>query len=108
MKEISRFDVWLIELDPARGSEIRKTGPCCVISPDEMNRSISTVIIAPMTTKGRSYPSRVPCHFQGKQGRIILDQLRTVDTHRLKRRLGVITEPEQEEVLRVLLEMFAR
>jgi len=75
----SRFDVILISLDPTRGSEIRKTRPCLVISPDEMNDHIRTVIVAPMTTKGKPYPTRVPCTFQGKRGQIVLDQIRTVD-----------------------------
>ncbi|HOG94565.1 MAG TPA: type II toxin-antitoxin system PemK/MazF family toxin, partial [Opitutaceae bacterium] len=84
---VQRFDVWLVTLDPTVGSEIRKTRPALVVSPDEMNAHISTVIIAPMTTKGRNYPTRVPCTFQGKTGEIVLDQLRTVDKTRLVKRL---------------------
>lgn len=79
----NRFDVFLISLDPTRGSEIRKTHPCVIISPDEMNDHITTVIVAPMTTKGRPYPSRVPCTFQRKRGQVVLDQIRTVDKTRL-------------------------
>ena len=104
---VRRFDVFFANLDPALGSEIRKTRPCLVISPDEMNRHIRTVIVAPMTTRGRDYPSRVPCKFQGRSGQIVLDQIRTVDTARAVRRLGKIGKREQEAVLQVLAEMFA-
>jgi len=104
----SRFDVYLISLDPTCGSEIRKTRPCLVISPDEMNDHIRTVIVAPMTTKGRLYPTRVPCTFQGKRGQIVLDQIRTVDTSRLVRRLGTISKATQTKVLDTLQEVFAR
>ena len=102
-----RFDVFLVSLDPTIGSEIRKTRPCLVVSPDEMNGHIATVIVAPMTTRGRSYPTRVPCHFQDKDGQIVLDQLRTVDKVRLARQLGRVTGPTQKAVLAVLAEMFA-
>ena len=102
----NRFDVYLINLDPTQGSEIKKTRPCLVISPDEMNRFISTVIVAPMTTKGRDYPTRVTCEFQGKQGQIVLDQIRTVDKSRLIRKLGKIDKNSQMEVLAILTEMF--
>ena len=104
----SRFDVFLISLDPTRGSEIRKTRPCLIISPDEMNDHISTVIVAPMTTKGRPYPTRVPCTFQGKRGQIVLDQIRTVDKTRLVKRLGSISAAAQDKVLDALQELFAR
>ncbi|MDX2437614.1 MAG: type II toxin-antitoxin system PemK/MazF family toxin [Acidobacteriota bacterium] len=104
----SRFDVFLISLDPTRGSEIRKTRPCLIISPDEMNDHISTVIVAPMTTKGRPYPTRVSCTFQGKRGQIVLDQIRTVDKTRLVRRLGTISDAAQTKVLDALQELFAR
>jgi mRNA interferase MazF len=104
---VKRFDVYLINLDPTVGSEIKKTRPCLVISPDEMNRYIATVIVAPMTTKGRPYPTRVPCRFQGKDGQVVLDQIRTVDKSRLVRKLGRITKPTQANVLSVLAEMFA-
>lgn len=103
----TRFDIYLANLDPVVGSEIRKTRPCLVISPDEMNAHIATVIVAPMTTRGRPYPIRVPCRFQGKSGHIVLDQIRTVDTTRLVRRLGELDKPTQAAVLRVLSEMFA-
>ena len=104
----SRFDVFLISLDPTRGSEIRKTRPCLIISPDEMNEHIRTVIVAPMTTKGRPYPTRVPCTFQGKRGQVVLDQIRTVDKTRLVKRLGSISDAAQDKVLDVLQELFAR
>ena len=104
---IERFGVYLVALDPTIGSEIQKTRPCLVISPDEMNRTIATVILAPMTTRGRLYPSRVACHFEGKDGQIILDQLRAVDKRRLYKRLGHIDIPTQQEVLRVLAALFA-
>ena len=104
----NRFDVFLISLDPTRGSEIRKTRPCLIISPDEMNDHIRTVIVAPMTTKGRPYPSRVSCTFQGKRGQVVLDQIRTVDKKRLVRRLGTISSGVQSKVLDALQEMFAR
>jgi len=105
---VNRFDVFLISLDPTRGSEIRKTRPCLVISPNEMNDHIRTVIVAPMTTKGRPYPSRVSCTFQGKRGQVVLDQIRTVDKTRLARRLGAISAGVQHKVLDGLQEMFAR
>lgn len=104
---VRRFEVHLVNLDPTVGSEIQKTRPCLIISPDEMNHSIRTVIVAPMTTKGRSYPTRVDCTFEGKTGQVVLDQIRTVDKTRLVRRLGRISEDIQEEVLGVLGEMFA-
>ena len=102
-----RFDVFLVALDPTIGSEIKKTRPCVIVSPDEMNAHISTVIVAPMTTKGRPYPTRVPCRFRGKAGQIVLDQLRTVDKARLLKALGRISGPAQEQVLSALAEMFA-
>ncbi|HEX6288264.1 MAG TPA: type II toxin-antitoxin system PemK/MazF family toxin [Herpetosiphonaceae bacterium] len=104
---VKRFDVYLVNLDPTIGSEIKKTRPCLIISPDEMNRYIATVIVAPMTTKGQAYPSRVECHFQGKEGQIVLDQIRTVDKARLVRRIGRIDEQSQTHVLAVLAELFA-
>src|SRR5271166_2235419 len=102
-----RFDVFLITLDPTVGSEIRKTRPCLVVSPDEINHNLRTVIVAPMTTKGRTYPSRVPCRFQGKSGQVVLDQLRTVDRVRLVRKLGRLGGHTAVAVLDVLREMFA-
>jgi mRNA interferase MazF len=104
---VKRFDVFLVNLDPTIGSEIQKTRPCVVISPDEMNRHIATVIVAPMTTKGQPYPTRIACQFQGKDGQIVLDQIRTVDKSRLVRRLGQISTSEQKAVLDTLAELFA-
>ncbi|VXD24091.1 PemK family protein [Planktothrix serta PCC 8927] len=104
---VNRFDVFLVNLDPTVGSEIQKTRPCVVISPDEMNHHIATVIVAPMTTKGQPYPTRVTCQFQGKEGQIVLDQIRTVDRTRLVKQLGQISLDEQQAVLKILAEMFA-
>jgi len=104
---VKRFDVYLVNLDPTLGGEIRKTRPCLVISPDEMNHWIATVIVAPMTTKGRPYPTRVACKFQGKEGQVVLDQLRTIDKSRLVRKLGQVGRSTQREVLQILAEMFA-
>lgn len=104
---ISRFEVYLICLDPTVGHEIRKTRPCLIISPDEANRHISTVIVAPMTTKGRDYPTRVSCSFNGKDGQVVLDQIRTVDKARLAHKLGEIDPATKREVLSALAEMFA-
>jgi mRNA interferase MazF len=104
---VKRFDVYLVNLDPTTGSEIQKTRPCLIISPDEMNNSIAMVIIAPMTTKGREYPSRVNCSFEGKDGQVILDQIRTVDKRRLVKKLGTIGKETQTQVNSVLLELFA-
>ena len=104
---VSRFEVYLVRLDPTEGSEIKKTRPCLVISPDEMNQYIHTVIVVPMTTKGREYPTRIPVEFQGKHGQVVLDQIRTVDKTRLVKQLGKVSSATQEKVLRLLGEMFA-
>jgi mRNA interferase MazF len=104
---VKRFDVFLVNLDPTVGSEIQKQRPCVVISPDEMNRYIATVIVAPMTTKGKAYPTRVVCQFQGKDGQVVLDQIRTVDKTRLVKKLGQISQDEQRAVLDILAEIFA-
>jgi len=104
---IKRFEVYLVRLDPTVGSEIQKTRPCLIISPDEMNRFISTVIVAPLTTKGRPYPTRVGVKFKGKRGLVVLDQIRTVDKTRLVKRLGKIDKRTQSAVLALLNEMFA-
>ena len=105
--EVKRFDVFLINLDPTIGYEIKKTRPCLIISPNEMNRFISTVIVAPMTTKGRKYPTRISCTFQGKKGQIVLDQIRTVDKKRLVKKLGAISNKAKDSTLNILQEMFA-
>ncbi|MET0397614.1 MAG: type II toxin-antitoxin system PemK/MazF family toxin [Longimicrobiaceae bacterium] len=103
---VKRFDVFLANLDPTVGSEIQKTRPCLVVSPDEMNRSIRTVIVAPMTTKGRPYPTRIACRFDGKEGQVVLDQIRTLDKLRLIKRLGRLDEQTQDEVLSALAQLF--
>ena len=105
--EVNRFEVYLVTLDPTLGSEIQKTRPCLVVSPDEMNHHIRTVIVAPMTTKGQPYPTRVPCRFKGRAGQIVLDQIRTVDKTRLVRRLGRLGPKTGMKVLAVLAELFA-
>lgn len=107
MVEARQCDVFLVNLDPTVGSEIKKTRPCLVVSPDEMNEHIATVIVAPMTTRGRPYPSRVPCTLQGKAGQVLLDQIRTIDKSRLVRRLGRIDQVTGQAVLQVLVELFA-
>ena len=104
---MNRFDVFLVNLDPTIGSEIRKTRPCLIISPDEMNHFIATIIVAPMTTKGKNYPTRIPCTFKRKSGQIVLDQIRTVDKTRLVKKLGSIEATTQAKVLLTLAEMFA-
>ncbi len=104
---MKRFDVYLVNLDPTVGHEIKKSRPCLIISPDELNRYISTIIVAPMTTKGRTYPTRIPCIFQDKKGQIILDQIRTVDKSRLLKRLGKIDIETQKEVFTVLANLFS-
>ena len=104
---IERFEVYLVNLDPTQGREIQKTRPCLVISPNKINRHIGTITIAPMTTRGRDYPTRVPVTFQGRNGQIVLDQIRTVDKTRLFRRLRQINENTAQKVLEVLAEIFA-
>ncbi|PSB51937.1 type II toxin-antitoxin system PemK/MazF family toxin [Chamaesiphon polymorphus] len=120
---IARFDVFLVVLDPTIGSEIQKrlapvgfpdaksetrqTRPCLIISPDEMNLHLATAIVAPMTTKGKLYPSQIPVNFEGKDGYIVLDQIRTVDKTRLIKKLGSISIDAQKAVLNTLTEMFA-
>jgi mRNA interferase MazF len=103
-----RDEVWLIALDPSKGSEIKKTRPCLVVSPDEMNEPLRTVLVAPMTTTQRSYPTRVNATFRNKAGQVALDQLRAVDRERLIRKLGTISTKTASQVSSVLLEMFTR
>ncbi len=104
---VRRGDVCLINLNPTRGREIRKTRPCVVVSPDELNAHLRTLIVAPMTTGSHPYPFRVPCRFAGKVGDVVLDQLRTVDQERLVRPLGRLGAGTLARVLTVLQEMFA-
>lgn len=103
----ARGDVHLVRLDPTLGSEIQKTRPCVIVSPDELNASLRTVIVAPMTTGGRAYPWRIRCRFQHRSGYVVLDQLRTVDQERLVTRLGALGAGTVAEVLAGLQEMFA-
>ncbi|TXI39090.1 MAG: type II toxin-antitoxin system PemK/MazF family toxin [Nitrosomonas sp.] len=105
MPKVSRFQVWLVQLDPTQGSEINKTRPCVVISPDELS-ALSTVLMAPMTTQGFEFPCRVACSFKGKQGLILLDQIRAVDKTRLVKKLGVIDEAAQMDLCQRLQELF--
>ena len=103
----NRFDVYLTNLDPTVGSEIQKTRPCLIISPDEMNKHIRTVIIAPMTTAGKDYPTRVTCTFKKKKGQIVLDQIRTIDKTRLVKKLGTIDPGTQLKVITILQRLFS-
>ncbi len=104
---IIRFEVYYVSLDPTIGKEIKKTRPCVVISPDEMNRNIDTVIVAPLTSVLRNYPTRVPCKIEGKQGQIVLDQIRIVDKSRLVKKITLLSKVTQKKVLNLLKEMFA-
>jgi mRNA interferase MazF len=101
-----RGEVWLVALDPTQGSEVRKTRPCLIVSPDETNRYLSTVIVAPLTTTVRGYPTRVNLRFKGKRGEAALDQIRTTDKSRLVKRLGQLPDATASEVAAVLVEMF--
>ncbi len=106
-KELNRFDIYLVNLDPNQGAEIQKTRPCVIVSPNEMNNYLTTVIVAPMTTKERAYPTRVTLRFEEKKGQIALDQIRTLDQGRLIKKLGLLPKSAQKKVLTVLREMFA-
>jgi mRNA interferase MazF len=97
----------LIDLNPTRGSKIRKTRPCAIVSPDELNAHVRTFIVAPLTTGGHRYPFRIPCRFAGRSGHVVLDQIRTVDHQRLVRRLGKLAPQTLRQALSVLQEMFA-
>lgn len=103
-----RYEVYLVNLDPTIGSEIKKTRPCVIISPDEMNTNISTLIIAPLTSTQKNYPTRVNCRVQGKQGQIVLDQIRTVDKKRLIKKIDSINKRTQLKLHKVLNEMFTQ
>jgi len=106
--EIKRFDVFLVSFDPSVGSEIRKSRPAVIISPDEMNRHLKTVIVAPLTSTMKKYPSRVEVHFENVQGEIALDQIRTIDKTRLKKRLAKIDERITERICEILTRMFSK
>jgi mRNA interferase MazF len=104
---VKRFDVYLTNLDPTTGSEIQKKRPCLIISPDEMNRYIRTVIVAPMTSAGKDYPTRIACQFKKKNGHIVLDQIRTIDKTQLIKNLGALDAETQLKVISVLQRLFA-
>ena len=104
---VHRGEVFLTSLNPARGGEIRKTRPCVVVSPDELNAHVRTFIVAPLTTGGHPYPFRIPCRFGGRAGHVVLDQVRTVDRERLVRRMGKLAPQALQQALSVLQEMFA-
>lgn len=103
---VQRFDIWLVQLDPTQGSEIKKTRPCLILSPNEMS-SLRTAIVAPMTSKGFNFPTRIQCTFKGKRGSILLDQMRAVDKSRLIQKLGVISKNTRLKVINCLQELFA-
>ncbi len=105
--EFLRYEVYLVNLDPTIGSEIKKTRPCVIISPNEMNRNISTIIIAPLTSTQRNYPTRINCQVQGKDGQIVLDQIRIVDKQRLITKIDFLNRRTQIKLHKVLTEMFA-
>ena len=106
-EHVSRGDIFLVALNPTRGSEIRKTRPCVILSPDELNSHLRTFIVAPLTTGGHPYPFRVRCTFDGKDGHVVADQLRAVDRERLVKQLGSLSEATLNELLGVLQAMFA-
>ena len=105
---VTRFDILLMKLDPVVGSEIQKTRPCLVVSPDELNAHLATLVVAPLTSQGKVYRSRVACRFEGKEGHIALDQIRTLDKTRIVKALGRLDETTQDAVLQTLAELFAR
>ena len=107
LESVRRGDVFLVSLDPTRGGEIRKSRPCVVVSPDDLNAHLRTFIVAPMTTGSHAYPFRVPCRFEGQSGCVVLDQVRTVDRKRLARRLGKLSPTTMRRTLELLQEMFA-
>jgi len=102
-----RGDIYLVGLDPTRGTEMKKTRPCVVVSPDELNAHLQTTIIAPLTTAGKPYPFRISCQFDGKKGQLVIDQIRTIDRERLVKRLGRLPDTTLQTVLSVLREMFS-
>ena len=106
MAVIKRFEVWLIELDPTKGSEIQKTRPCLVVSPEPINKYLHTITVVPMTTTIRSYPKRVNCLFKGVAGQLMVDKIRGVDKSRLKKKLGIIEEKYSKAVCGVIIETY--
>ncbi|HJD59542.1 MAG TPA: type II toxin-antitoxin system PemK/MazF family toxin [Rickettsia endosymbiont of Omalisus fontisbellaquei] len=107
MVNINRFDILLISLDPTKGTEINKTRPCVVISPNEMNKYINTLIVAPMTSKIKNYPTRVPVTFDDKKGNIVLDQIRTIDKSRIIKKLGILDNETINLVFKTLEKIFS-
>lgn len=105
--EFRRGDVYLVNLSPTIGGEIQKSRPCVVVSPDELNVHLGTLIVAPMTTGSHPYPFRVPCRFRGRSGHVVIDQIRTVDRERLISRLGRLSAASLGQTLGVLQEMFS-
>jgi len=105
---MKQYEIYLVNLDPTIGHEIKKVRPCVIISPDEMNKRIETVIIAPMTTKSHKYPTRIEIVFQNKTGWIVLDQIRTVDKNRLIQKIGELTELKSMEIKKVIMEMLVK
>lgn len=105
---VNRFDVYFVEFDPTKGSEINKTRPAVILSPEEMNNSLNTVIIAPLTSTLKNYPTRVNCTVKNKKGQIALDQLRCIDKSRLKTKLSTISEKEQSEIFDILQKIFSK
>jgi len=103
---VGRFEIWLVSLDPTQGSEIAKTRPCLVISPDVINRRLNTILVAPMTNTRKAYPTRVDCHFAGQDGQVALDQTRSVDRSRLVKRLGSLDDLTCQQVCQTLVTLF--
>ena len=107
MVDTNRFDILLVSFDPSQGHEIKKTRPCVIVSPNEMNKYIKTLIVAPMTSKIRNYPTRIPVVFEGKEGTIALDQIRTIDKSRIIRNLGTLDTQTATLVLEALNKIFS-
>lgn len=105
-RTVSKYDVWLVNLDPTTGSEVKKTRPCVVVSPDAMNKWIKTIIVVPMTSSNKAYVSRVPVEFRGVKGQAMLDQIRTIDKQRLVKKLGEVDSVEAKQISNSLIEMF--
>lgn len=105
--EVNRFEVVLVKLEPPKGSEIKKTRPCLIVSPNEINHHLRTLIVAPVTSQGREYPTRIVCTFQCKTGQIVLDQMRTIDRDRIVKRLGIVDAKTKRMVVARLAELFA-
>ena len=101
-----RSEVWVVNLDPTVGSEIKKTRPCVIVSPDQTNKLLKTVIVAPLTTTIKNYPTRVNIIFADKKGSVVLDQIRTVDKKRLLKKIGIVSPEEIESIAEVLVRMF--